>query len=154
MRPKSEPILTKGPSSKNTFGLAQTQCGYFPAKNNIRSAQYFPYSSLESDGPPIKKCILKLFSCNNLSITSRIRWTPFCLVTLPTKDSTGISFSNSEHLKYFVWRILLASKWLPGVFVWRICILYALLTPFGKENGFLYFQRTSERGDYFSRSTL
>jgi hypothetical protein len=88
------------------------------------------------------------------SATSKIKCTPFYLVTLPTKPKTTIWFSNYEHPKYFFYNISLALRW--SLFVLSIIILnlYSLLIPFGNANGLWCLRNTDANGDVSNNSNL
>lgn len=147
-------MLTSGPSLKNISGLLQKQCGNLLLRYFILSEQYLPYYYFESELPPTKNWMLKLYSYNKPSIASKIRWTPFCFVILPIKAKRGTSFFRSSHLKYFIWSIFLLSKWFPGVFVRRMLSLSPFLMPLGNENGWGYFHNTAANGESFNKSYL
>jgi len=62
-------------------------------------------------GPPTKNYTLLLNFYIMCSTTSRIKCTPFCAVTLPTKANKGIESSRSPKLKYFYYNFLFAEVW-------------------------------------------
>lgn len=75
------------------------------------------------------------------SAISQIRCTPFCEVTRPTNEKTGIESSKSPKLKYFICSFLFALKW-SGAAASKAFNLSLMGIPFGKANG---------RGFYLSK---
>lgn len=84
---------------------------------------------------------------------SRIKWTPFYAVTLPTNANNGIESSKSPNPKYFCWRIFLAAKWL-GAHWSSFLILSAIGIPLGKAKGYGFCLNNQLKDELLRRSSL
>lgn len=87
------------------------------------------------------------------SATSQIRWTPFCEVTRPTNEKTGIESSKSPKLKYFICNFLFALKW-SGAAASKAFNLSLIGIPFGKANGKGFYLSKWARDEPYKSSSL
>lgn len=153
IRPKSEPLFTRDPSVKNSSGAAQKQFGYLCLKAHILCAHPAEYGSLMLAGPPTRNWTLYSNLWMMCSAISKIKWTPFWAVTLPTKENIGTESSKSPNWKYFCWSIFLAVKW-SGATASNFLILSGIGIPFGKANGSGFYLRSPLKEELFKRSSL